>query len=130
MITDFSNCIRKYCPKSKYRQSLRGRCDNRRQYSRYASEKQLVLHLLSRYIANVQRETKLSEFLRDSNREKLKITKRSHFCNGFSAMASLLFFTSQVRLWFYTKLPSFLGQAIQENINLSSRTSKPMKMQH
>lgn len=84
-------------------------------------------------------------FSRDASREEVKIRKKASLrngvlyngflamtflqwlgCNGFVAMV----FGSPVYLSLQTKPPLFRKWAIPENIRLSLKTSKPIKIQH
>ena len=92
-----------------------------------------------------QRETKLLEFSRDTNREELKIRKSDVtlqwlYGNSCTAMASLrwlhcigfLQWLLHLLLAYVYKQSYHLSwrRAILKNIAPSSRTYKPMKMQH
>ena len=72
-----------------------------------------------------QRETKLLEFSGDTNKEELKIIKKTLLCNGFVAMASLEWFHCtgygfpfSVCLCLQKKLPSFLTTVYTGNYRL------------
>ena len=103
----------KYSLRFKHRPSLRGLCNNRGHYARYRLKK-IVIVIIAWICQNIK-ETELSEFSWDANKEELKI-KNDAFLqwfhrNDFVAMALFQFVTIDFVfpvICLQTKLPSFL----------------------